>query len=105
MKNLLVMKKDKNIVGKGKEQDPPVQPEKKIPGKPDRNPDPTKPKPGGNEPEKNDPTRIEEPQKTDPTRIDEPLPFNPKPEKKSSIIYLTWRDIRSLDQFSQTCMR
>lgn len=48
---------------------PPVKPEKDIPVKPDKNPDPTKPKPGGNEPEKNDPTRIEQPEKSDPTRI------------------------------------
>jgi hypothetical protein len=50
----------------------PVKPEKDIPVKPDINPDPTKRKPGGNEPEKNDPTRITEPPKTDPTRIDNP---------------------------------
>jgi hypothetical protein len=53
-----------------------------VPSKPDENPDPTKPKPGGNEPEKNDPTRIEQPQKTDPTRIDEPplpTPAQPMP--------------------------
>jgi hypothetical protein len=49
---------------------PPVKPEKDIPVKPDKNPDPTKPKPGGNEPNKIDPTRIEEPKKNDPTRID-----------------------------------
>ena len=53
-------------------QEPPVKPEKDIPVKPDVNPDPTKPKPGGNEPKKNDPTRIEEPGKVDPTRIDNP---------------------------------
>lgn len=50
----------------------PVKPEKEIPLKPDKNPDPTRPRPGGNEPEKNDPTRIEQPEKLDPTRIDEP---------------------------------
>jgi hypothetical protein len=49
--------------------DAPVKPEKEIPVKPDRNPDPTKPRPGINEPEKADPTRIEEPEKHDPTRI------------------------------------
>lgn len=53
-------------------QTPPIKPEKDIPAKPDKNPDPTQPKPGGNEPEKNDPTRIEEPGKLDPTRIDDP---------------------------------
>jgi hypothetical protein len=63
-------------------QDRPVQPEKDIPARPDTNPDPTKPKPGGNEPEKNDPTRITEPPKTDPTRIDNP-PL-PKPEQPGS---------------------
>jgi hypothetical protein len=59
-----------------KENDPrkkngeaPVHPEKEIPLKPDRNPDPTKRIPGVNEPEKADPTRIEEPEKHDPTRI------------------------------------
>ena len=52
--------------------DPPNKPEKHIPVKPDQNPDPTKRKPGQNEPEKIDPTRIKEPGKTDPTRIDEP---------------------------------
>ena len=40
---------------------------------PDTDNDPTKPRPGGNEPEKNDPTRIKEPLKTDPTRIAENL--------------------------------
>jgi hypothetical protein len=60
-------------------QKPPVKPERDIPARPDTNPDPTKPKPGGNEPEKNDPTRIKEPPKTDPTRIDNPpLPEPPQ---------------------------
>lgn len=69
------MKKNKNSCEKNKEQKTaPVRPEKDIPVKPDKNPDPTKPRPGGNEPEKNDPTRIEEPGKLDPTRIDEPSP-------------------------------
>lgn len=44
----------------------PNDPDKNIPAKPDRNPDPTKEKPGGNEPSKNDPTRITEPSKGDP---------------------------------------
>ncbi len=47
----------------------PTDPEKEIPAKPDKNPDPTKQRPGGNEPNKVDPTRIEEPKKNDPTRI------------------------------------
>ena len=64
------------------DQKQPVKPEKDIPVKPDINPDPTKPKPGGNEPEKNDPTRITEPPKTDPTRIDNP-PM-PKPIQPGS---------------------
>ena len=55
-----------------KDNQQPSKPEKDIPVKPDTNPDPTKPKPGGNEPEKNDPTRITEVPKTDPTRIDNP---------------------------------
>jgi len=42
-----------------------------TPAKPDENPDPTKPRLGGNEPEK-----------TDPTRIDEPRPAKPEPPKK-----------------------
>lgn len=65
------MKKNKNVFenSPGKDE-PPVKPEKDIPVKPDKNPDPTKPRPGGNEPEKNDPTRIEQPGKSDPTRID-----------------------------------
>jgi|GraSoiStandDraft_46_1057282.scaffolds.fasta_scaffold1614021_1 hypothetical protein len=62
----------------------PVNPEKDIPVKPDINPDPTKPRPGGNEPNKNDPTRIEEPARTDPTRIDEPVP--PKPDQPNKLI-------------------
>lgn len=53
---------------------PPNNPEKEIPAKPDKNPDPTKPRPGGNEPERNDPTRIQEPTKIDPTRIDQTPP-------------------------------
>jgi len=69
------MKKNKNSSEKKNGlQTFPVRPEKDIPVKPDKNPDPTLPKPGGNEPEKNDPTRIEEPEKLDPTRIDEPSP-------------------------------
>ncbi len=56
----------------------PIKPEKNIPAKPDKNPDPTVPMPGGNEPEKNDPTRIEDPDKTDPTKIEEPHPLKPK---------------------------
>jgi hypothetical protein len=36
-----------------------VNPEKSIPMKPDKNDDPTKMKPGANDPKKNDPTRID----------------------------------------------
>ena len=57
------MKKTKHI------QSSPINPEKEIPVKPDKNPDPTKPGPGVNDPQKVDPTRIEEPEKVDPTRI------------------------------------
>lgn len=39
----------------------PNKPKKRIPVKPDINPDPTKIKPGVNDPEKIDPTRIDEP--------------------------------------------
>jgi len=49
-----------------------------TPARPDINPDPTVPVPGGNEPEKNDPTRIDEPVRVDPTRIDEPDPVKPQ---------------------------
>lgn len=69
-----------------RQQIPPVKPEKNIPTRPDQNPDPTIPKPGGNEPEKNDPTRIEEPNKVDPTRIDSPPPFQPIPNKKHILV-------------------
>ena len=41
----------------------PVNPEKNIPMKPDKNPDTTKIIPGVNEPEKADPTRIDNPKK------------------------------------------
>lgn len=68
--------------GKKPREDAPVKPEKEIPTRPDKNPDPTKPRPGGNEPEKNDPTRIENPPKTDPTRI-EPS----QPQKKLRLVY------------------
>lgn len=60
-----------------KQDDPPNKPEKNVPTKPDQNPDPTKIKPGVNDPEKVDPTRIKEPGKTDPTRID-PTPEKPE---------------------------
>jgi len=50
-----------------------VKPEKNIPVKPDKNPDPTLPKPEKKEEEKNDPHRIEEPAKISPLRrIEEP---------------------------------
>ena len=74
------MKTDKFHRAQEPSQDPPVKPEKDIPLKPDKNPDPTRPMPGGNEPEKNDPTRIERPEKLDPTRIDEPPLPKPKTE-------------------------
>ena len=48
----------------------PNNPEKYIPTKPDKDPDPTKKK--NDDPKKIDPTRINEPEKNDPTRIDEP---------------------------------
>ncbi len=57
---------------------PPNTPGKNIPLQPDRNPDPTKQRPGGNEPGKVDPTRIEQPEKSDPTRIDNPPPMQPE---------------------------
>ncbi len=69
------MKKNKNILEPEIERSAlPVKPEKEIPMKPDKNPDPTRHRPGGEEPEKNDPTRIEEPSKLDPTRIDKRSP-------------------------------
>jgi hypothetical protein len=39
----------------------PNNPPKNIPEEPDTDNDPTRPEPGVNEPEKNDPTRIDEP--------------------------------------------
>jgi len=67
-------------------QKPPVIPEKDIPARPDKNPDPTRPRPGGNEPEKNDPTRIDEPGKVDPTRIDDPpMPQPPKIDERQTM--------------------
>jgi hypothetical protein len=54
----------------------PNDPEKHIPVKPDKDPDPTKKK--NDDPKKIDPTRINEPEKNDPTRIDEPPPDKPK---------------------------
>ena len=42
----------------------PVDPEKNIPTKPDKDPDPTKIAPGIHEPEKNDPTRIKNPEES-----------------------------------------
>jgi hypothetical protein len=62
-----------------KEKPLPNQPERRVPGKPDPNPDPSK------KPEKNDPTRIKEPPKTDPTRIDEPNPDPTKPSKEDIV--------------------
>jgi hypothetical protein len=61
---------NQNDPKKKKNDDAPVKPEKEIPAKPDKNPDPTKIRPGVNEPGKTDPTRIEEPEKHDPTRIE-----------------------------------
>jgi hypothetical protein len=57
-------------------EDPQKPPGNPLPNKPttpaksDKYPDHTKPRPGGNEPEK-----------TDPTRIDEPPPAKPEPPK------------------------
>ncbi len=72
------MKKDKNIFTENNNLKhsyligQPVKPDKSMPVRPDKNPDPTKTIPGINEPEKEDPTRIDEPKKTDPTRIIDP---------------------------------
>ncbi len=68
-------------------QMPPNTPDKNIPVKPDQNPDPTRPRPGGNEPGKVDPTRIEEPGKTDPTRIDNPPPMHPNPAPQEGVLF------------------
>ena len=65
------MKNNKNQ----KKDVPTVKPEKGIPVKRDKDPDPIK------EPEKNDPTRIDEPEISDPTRIDDPPPTKPNPNK------------------------
>jgi hypothetical protein len=50
-------------------QIPNKQPERHIPTIPYKNPDPTKPIPGVNDPEKIDPSRIEEPEKVDPAKL------------------------------------
>jgi len=68
-------KSNQPSAGKTKE-DPQKPPGNPLPNKPttpaksDKYPDPTKQRPGGNEPEK-----------TDPTRIDEPPPAKPEPPK------------------------
>ncbi len=67
--------KDQDTISNSNDPD---KPGKDIPAKPDKDPDPTRPHPGGNEPEKNDPARIEEPTTHGPTRIDEPP--EPKPD-------------------------
>jgi hypothetical protein len=54
-----------NVEPPEKPGEAPVKPEKNVPVKPDKNPDPTKIKPGVNEPEKADPTRIEPPNPTE----------------------------------------
>lgn len=54
--------------------DPPVKPGKNIPLKPDKNPDPTKPIPGINEPERVDPTRIDNPTKHEQLNVSTGLP-------------------------------
>ncbi|MBK9636407.1 MAG: hypothetical protein IPO63_00760 [Bacteroidetes bacterium] len=73
MKNY--MNKLTNIIA---EEIPPIKPEKSIPAKPDVNPDPTKPRPGVNEPEKSIPLGIDDPTKVDPTRIDDPTKTDPQ---------------------------
>jgi hypothetical protein len=70
------MSKKKSREVSPKQKSFPNEPERRIPNKPDPNPDPSK------KPEKNDPTRIEDPPKTDPTKIDEPDPDPSKPPKK-----------------------
>jgi hypothetical protein len=42
-------------------ENPTVNPDRNVPMKPDKNHDPTKTRPGINEPEKIDPTRIDNP--------------------------------------------
>lgn len=54
-----------------KENPLPNEPERRVPVKPDEDPDPSKKR------EENDPTRIREPE-NDPTRIDEPPPAGPE---------------------------
>jgi len=50
----------------------PANPEKQMPDREDDDNDPTRPKPGITDPERNDPTRIDDPEKIDPTRINDP---------------------------------
>lgn len=69
--------KNKENSSKPEEPKLPNQPDKNVPVKPDVNPDPTKIKPGINDPAKQDPTRIDEPSP--------PSPIEPKsshPEKE-----------------------
>lgn len=71
--NLSTESSENNKIGYSQGKSDKPLPNKPItPMKPDKNPDPTKPRIGGNEPDKIDPTRIEDPSKVDPTRIDEP---------------------------------
>lgn len=61
---------NKNNGNDPKHKPAPNDPKKNVPVKKDDDNDATDPGKTVNDPEKNDPTRIEEPGKTDPTRID-----------------------------------
>ncbi len=68
---MTIRKSKKNNPRKG----PPFTPGKDVPLKPDVDPDMTEHE--GEDPEKNDPTRIEDPDKVDPTRIKDPDKADP----------------------------
>lgn len=70
--NLSAPTPENKIGYKQEKSDDPLPNKPVTPMKPDKHPDPTKPKPGVTDPDKIDPTRIDEPNKVDPTRIDEP---------------------------------
>ena len=63
-----------NINQPGK-QGPPFDPEKDVPTKPDKNPDPTRTTPAIPQTE---PIKPVDPRKNDPTRIDNPPPTKPQ---------------------------
>jgi len=75
MENLKLLTSGYNFSEKNPGTPPPNTPT--IPSKPNPHPDPTTPRPGKTEIEKNNPTKINEPAKADPTKVDNPpIPKN-----------------------------